>query len=254
MSSGAPPVIAINVSLARALLRIGDPIGRRLTGSRWTDGQSKSSASSATFESFRCESHRGLGSTRRTRSSRGSGTRRATWSSGRTPTPRLLRHQSHGASRTRARYSSRSRPAHGRRRRRRTGASGFYAAAVASFALTAVLLAGFGIYGTVTSAVAERRRELGVRLALGASHGSVLMRAASCGLTPTLLGLAAGVPLALAAGRIVASSCTASVHTTGRRFSRRRFHGPRRPGGCARAAVRATRIDPVLVLKHEAGG
>ena len=130
---------------------------------------------------------------------------------------------------------------------------GFYAAAVASFALTAVLLAGFGIFGTVTSAVAERRRELGVRLALGASRRDVLVRAAGFGLTPTLVGLAAGVPLALAAGRIV----------------REQLYGVR-PGdwptllvvigimsavalvAALAPAVRATRIDPVLVLKHEA--
>ena len=80
---------------------------------------------------------------------------------------------------------------------------GFYASAVASFAVTAVLLAAFGIYGAVTSAVAERRREFGVRLALGASQGNVLVRAARCGATPTLVGLVAGVPLALVAGRLV---------------------------------------------------
>ena len=118
-----------------------------------------------------------------------------------------------------------------------------------------MLLAGFGIYGTVTSAVAERRRELGVRLALGASRRDVLVRAAGCGLTPTLLGLAAGVPLALAGGRIV----------------REQLYGIEPAdwptillvlgvmGAVALAAalgpaVRATRIDPVLVLKHEAGG
>jgi putative ABC transport system permease protein len=130
---------------------------------------------------------------------------------------------------------------------------GFYAAAVASFALTAVLLAGFGIFGTVTSAVAERRRELGVRLALGASRRDVLVRAAGFGLTPTLVGLAAGVPLALAAGRIV----------------REQLYGVQPDDwptllivigimsavalvAALAPAVRATRIDPVLVLKHEA--
>lgn len=80
---------------------------------------------------------------------------------------------------------------------------GFYAAALASFAAMAVLLAGFGIYGTVTSAVALRRRELGVRLALGASRRDVLGRATGYGATPTLIGLAAGVPLALVGGSLL---------------------------------------------------
>ena len=121
--------------------------------------------------------------------------------------------------------------------------------------LTAVFLAGFGIYGTVTSAVAERRRELGVRLALGASRRDVLVRAAGCGLTPTLLGLAAGVPLALAAGRIVRDQlygvgpsdwptilAVVGIMTAVALVA------------ALAPAVRATRIDPVLVLKHEAGG
>ena len=132
---------------------------------------------------------------------------------------------------------------------------GFYAAAVASFALTAVLLAGVGIYGTVTSAVAERRRELGVRLALGASRRDVLVRAAGCGLTPTLLGLAAGVPLALAAGRIVRDQLYGVGPNDWQTILA--VVGIMTAVALVAAlapAVRATRIDPVLVLKHEAGG
>jgi putative ABC transport system permease protein len=69
----------------------------------------------------------------------------------------------------------------------------------------------FGIYGTVTSAVAERRRELGVRLALGASHGSVLLRAARCGTTQhSSVWSPASLSRWLPAAR-PASSCTASA-------------------------------------------
>ena len=132
---------------------------------------------------------------------------------------------------------------------------GFYATTVASFAAVAVLLAGFGIYGTVTSAVTERRRELGVRLALGASRRDVLVRAAGCGLTPTLLGLAAGVPLALAAGRIVREQLygigPADWPTILLVLG---VMGAVALAAALGPAVRATRIDPVLVLKHEAGG
>jgi len=129
----------------------------------------------------------------------------------------------------------------------------FYASAVAAFASIAALLAGFGIYATVASAVAERRRELGVRLALGASPGDVLVRAARYGAAPTLLGLAAGVPLALASGRVVRDqlygvgpadwptllavvACMSAI-------------------GIAAAilpSIRASRIDPAMTLRHEA--
>jgi putative ABC transport system permease protein len=132
---------------------------------------------------------------------------------------------------------------------------GFYAAAVASFALTAVLLAGFGIYGTVTSAVAERRRELGVRLALGASRGNVLVRAARCGATPTLLGLAAGVPLAVAAGRIVRDQLYGVGPTDWPTILMvAGFMSAVAVAAALAPAVQATHIDPAVVLKHEAGG
>jgi predicted lysophospholipase L1 biosynthesis ABC-type transport system permease subunit len=132
---------------------------------------------------------------------------------------------------------------------------GFYAAAVGAFAITAVLLAAFGIYGTVTSAVAARRREIGIRLALGSSQRSVLMRAAGIGALPTLVGLVAGVPLALAGGRVLrdqlygigpahwptlllVTGCMAVVTLA----------------SAVAPAVRAIRIDPADVLKHEDGG
>jgi putative ABC transport system permease protein len=132
---------------------------------------------------------------------------------------------------------------------------GFHAAAVASFALTAVLLAAFGIYGTVTSAVAERRRELGVRLALGASHGNVLLRAARSGAMPTLIGLAAGIPLALAAGRVVREQLygigPSDLPTI---FAVAGVMTLVTIGAALAPAVKATRIDPVVVLRHDAAG
>lgn len=131
----------------------------------------------------------------------------------------------------------------------------FYAAAVASFALTAVLLAGFGIFGTVTSAVTERRREFGVRLALGASHGNVLRHAARSGAVPTLLGLAAGVPLALAAGRLLREQLygisPSDVPTI---LAVAGFMTVITVVAAVAPALKATRIDPVVVLKHDAAG
>jgi putative ABC transport system permease protein len=132
---------------------------------------------------------------------------------------------------------------------------GFYAAAVASFAFTAVLLAGFGIYGTVSSAVTERRREFGVRLALGASAGTVLRHAARCGAAPTLLGLAAGMPLALGAGRIVREQLYGIGPSDGPTIvGVAGFMALITAVAALGPAVRATRIDPVVVLKHDAAG
>jgi predicted permease len=126
----------------------------------------------------------------------------------------------------------------------------FYATALASFAAMALLLAGFGIYGTVTSAVALHRRELAVRLALGASRRDVLVRATRFGATPTMLGLAVGVPLALAAGRLLRDQLYGIEPTDWRTIV---LVGGGMAAVTLAAAIapawRAMRIDPVAVLK-----
>jgi predicted permease len=72
------------------------------------------------------------------------------------------------------------------------------AAAVTAFAIAALGLAALGLYGLMTLLVAERRRELGVRVALGASAGDVV-RLVLGGATRLLaIGLGAGVALTLA--------------------------------------------------------
>jgi ABC-type antimicrobial peptide transport system permease subunit len=70
---------------------------------------------------------------------------------------------------------------------------------VASFAATALLLAGLGIYGTISYVVNEQRREIAIRLALGAQKSTILKMVLRRG-----LGLAAGgAGLGLAAALIV---------------------------------------------------
>ncbi|HEY7790364.1 MAG TPA: ADOP family duplicated permease [Vicinamibacterales bacterium] len=78
------------------------------------------------------------------------------------------------------------------------------AAAIASlFAALALLLALIGLYGVLAYGVARRTREIGVRLALGASPRGVLrMVLLECGVLAGL-GIAAGAPLAIAVGRSV---------------------------------------------------
>ena len=131
----------------------------------------------------------------------------------------------------------------------------FYAAALAAFAGCAVLLAAFGIYGAVASAVAVRRRELGVRLALGASRPNILLRSATSGAGPTLVGVAAGIPLALMAGRLLREQlygvAPMDVATL---IGVAAFMAIVTLVAAVTPAIRATRIDPVVVLKHEVGG
>jgi ABC-type antimicrobial peptide transport system permease subunit len=74
-----------------------------------------------------------------------------------------------------------------------------------AFAAVALLLAAIGLYGLVALQVTERRRELGIRLALGAPRGEVARRVLLWGLAPTAAGAIAGLGLALLAGRLLES-------------------------------------------------
>src|SRR5262249_49479824 len=71
------------------------------------------------------------------------------------------------------------------------------------FAGIALLLAATGIFGVISYSVARRTREIGIRIALGASRSTVLRLVFRETLLLTLTGLAVGIPCALAAGRLL---------------------------------------------------
>jgi predicted permease len=76
---------------------------------------------------------------------------------------------------------------------------------LAIFAAVALLLAAVGLYGVLRYGVAQRTREIGIRVALGASTRGVVRKVMGEGLALTLLGLGVGVVLALPAGRLMSS-------------------------------------------------
>ncbi len=71
------------------------------------------------------------------------------------------------------------------------------------FAAVALLMAAAGIYGALAGTVTERRREMGVRLALGASPRALLRGVLESGGRLAGLGLAVGVAGAVAVGRLL---------------------------------------------------
>jgi putative ABC transport system permease protein len=82
----------------------------------------------------------------------------------------------------------------------------FTTAALSSFALLALALAATGLAGALSYDIAQRRREIGVRAALGATRGDVVRLILREGLTATGLGLGAGVLLAAALTRAMAGA------------------------------------------------
>jgi ABC-type antimicrobial peptide transport system permease subunit len=68
----------------------------------------------------------------------------------------------------------------------------------ALFAALAFLLATVGLYGVISFAVARRRKEIGIRVALGASRSAVVVLVLRESVIPVSIGLAAGLTLALA--------------------------------------------------------
>jgi predicted permease len=78
-------------------------------------------------------------------------------------------------------------------------------ALLGAFAVLALLLASVGLYGVLSYAVMQRTNEIGVRMALGATSGEILLSFGRRGLALTLGGLAIGLALAAIAARLMTS-------------------------------------------------
>jgi predicted lysophospholipase L1 biosynthesis ABC-type transport system permease subunit len=76
---------------------------------------------------------------------------------------------------------------------------------LALFGLVALALATMGTYGVISFGVAQRTREIGIRVALGAQHGALLRMIVRQGLVLAVVGGAIGLAAALAATRVLRS-------------------------------------------------
>ncbi|HET9831761.1 MAG TPA: FtsX-like permease family protein, partial [Vicinamibacterales bacterium] len=120
------------------------------------------------------------------------------------------------------------------------------------FGALALLLAGIGTYGVLSYMVNERRKEIGIRMALGATRPSVLAMVVSQGLRTTGVGLAVGVMLTLAIGRLMTSllfGVGASDPTTIAAVVA--LIGAIALIACYLPGYMATRVDPMIALREE---
>jgi putative ABC transport system permease protein len=123
---------------------------------------------------------------------------------------------------------------------------------LAAFAALALLLAAVGIYGVLSYTVRRRVREIGIRMALGASHSDVLKMVVTDGMKPILAGVGIGLVAALALSRLVASLIF-GVHPTDPLTFTAVVLILVTVGIIANIlpAYRATRIEPVRILREE---
>jgi len=89
----------------------------------------------------------------------------------------------------------------------------FFMLLVSVFAALALLLASLGIYGLIAFSVTRQTQEIGIRMALGASRGSVQMSVLRQTLKLTIAGLAMGAVASLVAGRAIGSLLYGTVPT-----------------------------------------
>jgi predicted lysophospholipase L1 biosynthesis ABC-type transport system permease subunit len=73
------------------------------------------------------------------------------------------------------------------------------------FGIVALLLAAVGLYGVTAYTVAQRRNEIGIRMALGADRATVVAMVLRGTSTRVLVGLLLGIPLSIGAGRLISS-------------------------------------------------
>jgi putative ABC transport system permease protein len=120
------------------------------------------------------------------------------------------------------------------------------------FAVSALLLAGLGVYGVVNYSVVQRQREIGLRLALGAQRGTIYRLTLRDGLMPVLAGAVAGIAVSYGFARVVRSLLfEVSPYNSGVTLGAFCVLVAIGAAACLLPARRAASIEPMQALRSE---
>jgi putative ABC transport system permease protein len=121
-----------------------------------------------------------------------------------------------------------------------------------TFAVLALFLAAIGIYGVMTFSVAQRKHEMGIRMALGAGSRQVLKLVVGEGMRAALIGMAIGLPGVYLVGKTMKGL----LYNVGAIDARALLAVTTvlllaALAACYIPARRATKIDPLAALRQE---
>ncbi|MGB7281342.1 MAG: ABC transporter permease [Candidatus Acidiferrum sp.] len=114
-----------------------------------------------------------------------------------------------------------------------------------------LVLSIVGVYGVLSYSVSQRRREIGIRIALGAPPASILTKVLREGALLVGIGLAIGIACALAASKVVESFLTVSPSDPITYISVTAVLTAAALAACYLPARRATKVDPIVALRYE---